>query len=63
MLNDRFLTLAETADLFGVSASYVRQRIYAHEWPNFKIGRNILFDREEITALVLEKSRRPAIGA
>lgn len=60
---EKFLTIEETAELFGVSSSYVRQRLYARDWPSYKIGKRILFDREEIVPLVLAKSRRPAIGA
>ncbi len=44
-----YVSIAEAARHFGVSAHTVRRRVLAREWPSVRVGRQIRIDLDAIT--------------
>ncbi len=56
------LSVAETADLLGISRWLVQQAVRDGSLPSMRVGRRILIPKVQLDALLAGTSSAPAVG-
>jgi excisionase family DNA binding protein len=62
MVDNKFLTLTETANLLRISKPTIERMIAAGTIPSYKVGKRRLFDREELIEWVKSHRNGPSLG-